>query len=281
MNGTQRDEQVWRDIQEWEHDYFTYEPTDFGRTYDKWLSSQLEKLPSEWGGTVSEWIDASLFHIHALIQNSQFQLDTRKRILSEARTFREDIYEIEDLQKCTIDQLIYMADQEIARNRLTSLAQGGLAGTGGLLLLGSDFPAAVTLGVRSVQSIALHYGFDIQKPAEMMRSLKVFHMATLPKKHQGEKWDELFHELSTTEDHPIFYAGNDEVADINWLSQPLKQGIKALAIVMLRKKLVQGIPLFGMALGAASNYQQSRRITEMAHRFYQKRFLSENRSMTF
>ncbi|MFC0187876.1 EcsC family protein [Fictibacillus aquaticus] len=279
MNGTVRDEQVWRDIESWENDFFTYEPTDFGRTYDKWVSSQLERLPSEWGDKVSEWIDTSLFHIHAAIQNSQFQLDTRQRILSEARTFREDIYEIEDLQKCTIDQLIYMAEQEIARNRLASLAQGGLAGTGGVLLLGSDFPAAVTLGVRSVQSIALHYGFDIQKPAEMMRSLKVFHMATLPKKYQAHKWDELFHELQTTEEHPIFYAGNDEVADITWLSQPLKQGIKALAIVMLRKKLVQGIPLFGMALGAAANYQQARKITEIAHRFYQKRFLLENRRL--
>ncbi len=167
-----------------------------------------------------------------------------------------------------------MADQQIARNRLLSLSQGGLAGTGGLLLLGTDFPAMVALGIRSVQSIAMHYGYDIQRPAEMMRSLKVYHAATMPKRFQQEKWDELIAEIREEED-PIFYAGKDVIADISWMSHPIQQAVKMMAILLLRKKLTQGLPIFGMALGAVMNYQQSRKITEIAHKFYQKRYLFE------
>ncbi|WP_137788655.1 EcsC family protein [Bacillus sp. E(2018)] len=271
---TAREEQIWQEIMAWEEDFFTYEPTDFGRTYEKWATRQMDLLPEEVQETVGEYVDSALFHIHALIQNSQFQLDTKQRLLSEARVFRDDIYEIEDLKKCSIDQLSYMADQQIARNRLLSFSQGGLAGTGGLLFLGTDLPAMVALGIRSVQSIAMHYGYDIQRPAEMMRSLKVYHAATMPKRFQQEKWDELMVEIREEED-PIFYAGKDVIADVSWMSHPIQQAVKMMAILLLRKKLTQGLPIFGMALGAFMNYQQSRKITEIAHKFYQKRYLFE------
>ena len=49
--------------------------------------------------------------------------------------FKKDLQNIEDLRKLDIDQLQYIAMQQIARHRLYSFAQGGLAGTGGTLLL--------------------------------------------------------------------------------------------------------------------------------------------------
>jgi hypothetical protein len=274
MPLTEREEQIWQEIDAWEQNYFTYEPTDFGRAYEKWTASQMEHLSEEMKEKIGEYVDSVLFHIHALIQNSQFQMDTKQRLLSEARVFRDDIFEVEDLKKCTIDQLSYMADQQIARSRLLSLSQGGLAGTGGLLFLGTDFPATVALGIRSVQSIAMQYGYDIQRPSEMMHSLKVYHAATMPKRFQQEKWDDLMEEIRKDED-PIFYAGTDVISDISWMSHPLKQIVKMMAIMLLRKKLTQGLPIFGMALGAILNYQQARKVTEIAHKFYQKRYLFE------
>jgi hypothetical protein len=46
-------------------------------------------------------------------------------------------------------------------------------------------------------------------------------------------------------------------------------------LFLLRKKLIQGMPLFGMAIGAASNYFLAKQVSEIAHNFYQKRFLLE------
>jgi hypothetical protein len=59
------------------------------------------------------------------------------------------------------------------------------------------------------------------------------------------------------------------------MSHPIQQIVKMMAILLLRKKLTQGLPIFGMAVGAVMNYQQSRKITEIAHKFYQKRYLNE------
>ncbi|MGC4376093.1 EcsC family protein [Fictibacillus sp. Mic-4] len=276
MSWTPREEKVWQDIENWEARYFTYEPTDFEMTYERWINGQLERMNPGVIEKLNQAIDTSLFHIHSFIQNSRQQMDLRQRLLTGARTFREDIETIEDMKRCTVDQLAFIAEQQIARNRLLSLAQGGLSGTGGLLFLGVDIPALITIQVRSVQYIAMNYGYDIDRPSEMMMSLKVFHAATQPKRYQAESWRQLLEEIQRERD-PLFYEGDDTVADLSWMSYPLKQGIKGMAIMLLRKKIVQGIPLFGIAFGAGMNYQQTRTITEFAHKFYQKRFLLEKR----
>lgn len=278
MSLTTREEKVWQSITEWESGYFEYEPTDFEATYDRWVKQQLNQLNPALIEKMNDVIDSALFHVHALIQNSRHQMDVRERLLSEARVFNPNIDEIEDLKACTLDQLTYIAHQQIARSRMLSLAQGGLSGTGGLLLLGIDIPAMIALQIRSIQSIAMNYGYDIQKPSEMMMSLKVFHASTLPKRYQHESWNELFHELSNGEADVFFYVGDETVADVTWLSMPLKQGMKGLIITMLKKKVVQGIPVLGVLFGATMNYQKSREVTEFAHKFYQKRFLIDRQS---
>ena len=84
--------------------------------------------------------------------------------------------------------------QQIARHRLYSFAQGGLAGTGGTLLLGTDIPAMAVINLRVVQLIAMTYGFEVNTPYEMMSSLRVFHTATLPARLQKEGWSILMNE---------------------------------------------------------------------------------------
>ncbi|WHY70839.1 EcsC family protein [Fictibacillus enclensis] len=275
MSLTPREEKVLNSILQWESSYFEYEPTDFEATYERWVKQQLNQLNPALIEKMNNGIDAALFHVHSLIQNSRHQMDVRERLLSEARIFHPEAEEIEDLKVCSVDQLTYIAQQQIARSRMLSLAQGGLSGTGGLLLLGIDIPAMIALQVRSIQYIAMNYGYDIQKPYEMMMSLKVFHASTLPKRYQHESWDELMEEISSGEADSFFYVGDESVADISWLSMPLRQGIKGLIITMLKKKVVQGIPLLGVLFGAGMNYQKSREVTEFAHKFYQKRFLMD------
>ena len=57
------------------------------------------------------------------------------------------------------------------------------------------------------------------------------------------------------EDDRYFYEGSEDIANIAWIEQLLKQGMKGLAIVFLRKKVIQGIPFISMAIGAGTNYQ--------------------------
>jgi len=274
MPLTDREAKVLKEIRDWERNIQEFVPNDFQLTYEKYLQQSFSLLPEKIQRQFFSVIDSWLFHLHSIIQGSQLQMDAKERILSSGRIFQKDLAKIEDLKKLSIEQLQYIAKQQIARHRLYSFAQGGLAGTGGPLLLGTDIPAIAVINLRVVQLIAMTYGVEVNTPFEMMTSLKVFHTATLPPRLQSEGWNALMAELDGQEDF-YFYEGNEEITDITWLEQPVQQLVKALVITLLRKKMIQGIPLVSMAIGSGANYQLTRKVTELAHKYYQLRYLRE------
>ncbi|MFP5114527.1 EcsC family protein [Bacillaceae bacterium C204] len=274
MPLTDREAKVLKEIRDWERNIQEFVPNDFQLTYEKYLQHSFSLLPEKIQRQFFSVIDSWLFHLHSIIQGSQLQMDAKERILSSGRIFQKDLAKIEDLKKLSIEQLQYIAEQQIARHRLYSFAQGGLAGTGGPLLLGTDIPAIAVINLRVVQLIAMTYGIEVNTPFEMMTSLKVFHTATLPPRLQSEGWNALMAELDGQEDF-YFYEGNEEITDITWLEQQVQQLVKALVITLLRKKMIQGIPLVSMAIGAGANYQLTRKVTELAHKYYQLRYLRE------
>ena len=277
MEFTNREMKVWNEISEWQEKLYQYEPTDLAALYDKWLEQGFALLPENVQQQFFEKLDTWLFHLHAMVQSSQVQIDARERILASARVFNEEIETLSDLNHLTIDQLNYIANQHIAKHRLYSFAQGGMSGSGGLLLLGSDIPAMTVINVRIVQLIAMSYGVEVNTPFEMMLALKVFNAGAMPKRLQGIAWEELIREVQTAEDD-YFYLGIEELTNPRWMEQPLKQLLKALSIAVFRKKLVRGIPFISMAIGAGSNYQMTRNVSEFAQKFYQYRYLLEKKA---
>ncbi|MGE7765150.1 EcsC family protein [Peribacillus sp. NPDC096540] len=277
MEFTNREITIWNEISEWQENLYQYEPTDLAALYDKWLEQGFSLLPENVQQQFFEKLDTWLFHLHAMVQSSQVQIDAREQILASARMFNEEIETLSDLNLLTIDQLNYIANQLIAKHRLYSFAQGGISGSGGLLLLGSDIPAMTVINVRTVQLIAMSYGFEVNTPFEMMLALKVFNAGAMPKRLQGTAWEELVREVQTAEDD-YFYLGIEELTNPTWMEQPLKQLLKAVSITIFRKKLVRGIPIISMAIGAGSNYQMTRNVSEFAQKFYQYRYLQEKKA---
>ncbi|KQU15010.1 EcsC family protein [Peribacillus butanolivorans] len=277
MEFTNREITIWNEISEWQENLYQYEPTDLAALYDKWLEQGFSLLPENVQQQFFEKLDTWLFHLHAMVQSSQVQIDAREQILASARMFNEDIETLNDLNLLTIDQLNYIANQHIAKHRLYSFAQGGISGSGGLLLLGSDIPAMTVINVRTVQLIAMSYGFEVNTPFEMMLALKVFNAGAMPKRLRGTAWEELIREVQTAEDD-YFYLGIEELTNPTWMEQPLKQLLKAVSITIFRKKLVRGIPFISMAIGAGSNYQMTRNVSEFAQKFYQYRYLQEKKA---
>ncbi|PJN87973.1 EcsC family protein [Bacillus sp. mrc49] len=277
MEFTNRELKVWNEINEWQENLYQYEPTDLAALYDKWLEQGFSLLPENVQQQFFDKLDTWLFHLHAMVQSSQIQIDARERILASARVFNEEIETLGDMNLLSIDQLNYIANQHIAKHRLYSFAQGGISGSGGLLLLGSDLPAMTVINIRTVQLIAMSYGFEVNTPFEMMVALKVFNAGAMPKRLQGIAWEELIHEIQTAEDD-YFYLGIEELTNPTWMEQPLKQLLKALSITVFRQKLVRGIPFISIAIGAGANYQMTRSVSEFAQKFYQYRYLLEKKA---
>jgi EcsC protein family len=276
MGLTEREIQVWNEISEWEEKLNQYEPTDLVVLYEKSLEQSFSLLPEDVRVQFFAKLDDMLFHLHAMVQSSQIQMDAKERILTAARVFDPDLVVISDMTELTIDQLNYIASQQISKHRLYSFIQGGVSGSGGSLLLGSDIPAMTVINIRTVQLIAMSYGYEVNTPFEMMMALKVFHIGTMPKRLQGAAWEELLRETDQTDEN-YFYEGREELTNVSWLEQLLKQLLKAVSITVFRKKLIQGIPLISMAIGAGVNYQMARQVSEFAQKYYQYRYLQKKR----
>jgi hypothetical protein len=279
LSWSKSEERIWNEIKEWELQLHQHEPNDFEMMYEKWVETGFEKLNPKVRERFFTNLDNWIFHLNALLQGSQSQIDARQRIVNEGRIFDNSITDLSEMRKLTIDQLIFISEQQIAKNRLLSFAQGGLSGTGGFIMAGVDLPAMAILNLRSIQHVAMTYGYDVSVPYEMMLSLKVFHLSTLPKRLQAGGWKELVEETEDSSRFRYLYEGEDQVITEAWFEQPMKQLLKSFFIFVFRKKLIQGLPLIGMAIGAAANYQLTRQVTDFAHRFYQLRYLTEKKEV--
>jgi hypothetical protein len=273
MPLTDWERKVLKGIRDWENKLLQYEPNDFQLVYERYLERSFSILPEKIQKQFFSIIDSWLFHFHAIIQGSQTQIEARERILSAARVFNSHLEKISDLKTLKLDQLQYIAEQQMTRHRFYSLAQGGLAGTGSTAFLGSDIPAMAIINLRAVQLIATTYGFEINTPYEMMSSLKVFHTSTLPPRFQIEGWKVLMDEVRTYSHY--FYEGNEDITDITWLEPLVLQLFKAIVIKLFQKKPVQGIPFVSIVIGSGVNYQFTKKVTDFAHKYYQLRFLIE------
>jgi hypothetical protein len=267
--------QRWNEIKEWEKTFFHYDATDLTGTYNKWNELLYQQLGKKQKQKWLEKMDACLIHLHAWLQNSRSYEETKKRVISHARIFNPQITEVEELQNLPIEQLDYLAEQLMAKQRLLAFGQGGLTGMGGTFLLIADLPALAVIQLRSLQHLALVYGYDVRRPIEMVNLLKLFYVATLPKAYQALEWKKLVEAVEEQDLDHVFYQGDDSILQEASLEQLTNQLAKSFVITMLRKKLIQGVPFVGMAVGAGMNYRFSQQVIEIGQHFYQKRRLLE------
>ncbi|RPF55351.1 EcsC family protein [Aquisalibacillus elongatus] len=268
------EERILKSLHQWEGEIKQYNTNDFERMYELWTQSMFHKIPDHYQQKFFELTDQWFLYTYAFLQGTSYQINAQERILQTARTFHDDIQNISDLKKLRVEQLTYLADQQLAKSRVYSFTQGGITGTGGWFLLGVDFPLMVTLNLRSVQLIGSSFGYDMNNPIEMVLALKVLHGGILPRRLKYEAWEELKRESSELETIMKYEA---LLTDHTWFEQPINQVFKTLAIVMFRKKLFQGIPLISVGIGAFSNYKLAKDVTDFAKHFYQYRHLNEHK----
>lgn len=274
MALSELERKVLDEIKDWEEQLLNYEPNDFQMAFERYLDRSFSLLPKSLQNQFFSAVDTWLFHLNGMIQGSDLQMQAKERILTTAKVFQNDIRTISDLKNLDFGQLQYIADQQIARHRLYSLAQGMLAGTGGPLLLGMDIPAIIVINLRVIQLTAFAYGVELNTPIEIMTLLKIFYTATLPAHLQKQGWHALMEEMNVHQT-AFFYEGKDEIVDIKWIQQPLLQLLKATVIAVFRKRVIQGIPLVSMAIGAGANYQLTKKVTSFAQNYYRLRYFKE------
>ncbi|KMK74537.1 EcsC family protein [Alkalihalobacillus pseudalcaliphilus] len=274
MEQFKREQSRLNEILQWEQDYLQFHHEQFLKRADKVAPALKEwKLPID--QKVVNQLDSIFIQLQSFIQNNKNDQELKEKVFRYARLFNPQIENVEDMKTLSIDQLHYLSEQFMAKQRLLAVGQGSVTGLGGFLLLAIDLPVLASIHLRTIQQLAMVYGYDTKKPLEQVIALKLYYLATLPKANQYEAWDDLFDEISYYEQEHIFYEGEDQVFDSAWFGQLVKQIGKNMLISVLRRKSIQGVPLLGIAIGAGMNYQLTKQVTNVVEHFYQKRLLLE------
>lgn len=258
-------------LKQWENELRSERPNKILQLCSDYINTGLTYLPEMQKQKILRSLDNILFHLHAILLNSTFQRNTAQKLMQQARVHNESIFTLKDMTKLNIDQLQSIADKQMAHYRMLASAQGALASKHTGFLIG-DFLSILIINLRAVQVLASIYGRPAESPNEIMTALKVFCAGCLPKEQRLEAWNELMLE-QVQEQQGFFYNGKEEIVQEKMLYTILTELIKLSLLVFFRGKSSYK----GTIIGAAVNYHFTKKITEMAHHYYQKCYLLSKR----
>ncbi|MBZ9536470.1 EcsC family protein [Cytobacillus oceanisediminis] len=258
-------------LKQWENELRSERPNKILQLCSDYINTGLTYLPEMQKQKILRSLDNILFHLHAILFNSTFQRNTAQKLMQQARVHNESIFTLKDMTKLNIDQLQSIADKQMAHYRMLASAQGALASKHTGFLIG-DFLSILIINLRAVQVLASIYGRPAESPNEIMTALKVFCAGCLPKEQRLEAWNELMLE-QVQEQQGFFYNGKEEIVQEKMLYTILTELIKLSLLVFFRGKSSYK----GTIIGAAVNYHFTKKITEMAHHYYQKCYLLSKR----
>lgn len=277
MKWTEQDERFWNELLKWEQTLKELKERNIEHaSYSRWIQQSFTLLPKEVQDRFLATCSSFVFYMHSFLQSSSFQFEAREQIIQSGRIFDHSITDLADMKNLSLDQLHYLGDQHASKHRLYSIIQGGITGTGKPIAILSDSLVLAVIQMRVIQLIAMTYGYDVQKPSEMMASLKLFRLSTLPKRFLYDGWQELLADTER-ETQTYFYEGNEEFIQPIYVEEVLKQLGKICFILGVRQKKSTSLPLISMTVGSLINFRMTKRVTDLAEKYYQFRYLLDKK----
>lgn len=234
------------------------------------LQRRLEEEPSALERALSGKIPARLERALTLAFSKAFSL-----VFSKGSAFLEKTYSKEDLQasasealqearacesRASLRRVSKGADHSANRHLLLAGAEGGFLGLLGIGL--PDIPLFSGLLLRTLNEIAISYGFSYDSPAERLFILRLIETALLRGEDFQAADDALTHWINT---------GRGQIVSEKL---QLERTAAALSRYLLYLKFVQGIPLIGV-IGGLSDATCLRRVSYYARLKYKRRFLQQ------
>ncbi|MDC3415767.1 EcsC family protein [Aquibacillus salsiterrae] len=265
---------ILKEIEDWEKQMEDHQSNSFTTKYDWFINQMTKKIDEKVKKKLYFNLDNVLFFSHAFLRGATIQKDAREQIVKNAKLFNPHVSSIDDLKTLTVEQLSFIAKQQITKEKLFTLIQGSITGSKSKIGSSIDLPSVLVLHLRAIQLIALSFGHDLNKPFELMLSLKLFHASTLPSRYHKRNWDEMVEELSNSSTY--IYQGTEEIIQDNSLLPMYVQLIKFSLVLATKRYLIKGMPVLSVSAGAITNYYFLTKVTDFAIRFYQKRYFMEH-----
>lgn len=249
-------------IEEWEKDQkglFFWEK--LGRLPFQLLDRLTPKFVHE---KVGQILDELGYYVqtggHYLVSEKNICKTYSKKLLLESIT-------VPEIAELPVETMNEVAASYIKTTKNIAMAQGATTGVGGFLTLSIDIPVLLGLSLKTLQEIAICYGFDPNDRKERIFIVKCMQFASSD--IVGKK--AILDELSSYDNDTETMSKNQTISQL--------QGWREVMITYRDnfgwKKLFQMVPIVGMVFGAFINKSTIEDVAEVGMMLYQKRRILE------
>lgn len=177
----------------------------------------------------------------------------------------ETVSSIDDMKKVPLN-VMNLVSEDLKKNRgNVATVQGATTGFGGIFTLAVDIPVLLGLSLKTLQEIAIAYGYDPTDREERIFIVKCLQFASAD--IVGKQ--AILNELSG------YYNRSMEPAEMMSKLQGFREVVYTYRDHFGLKKLLQMVPVAGMIFGAFTNRSMVKDIAETGIMLYQKRRILE------
>ncbi|UYO36041.1 EcsC family protein [Bacillus zhangzhouensis] len=233
-----------------------------------WFWEKLSRLPFQMldkltPAFIQKKIGVLLDEMGHYIQSGGAYLTSEKGIIHQfqKKCADESIQRIEDIRKAPIEMMDAISEH-MGKNR-TNLAtvQGATTGVGGMFTLAADIPAVLGLSLKTLQDIAVTYGYDPKNKEERIFIIKCLQLNSA----------DVVGKKSILKELKSYHASEGKHENMISQIQGWREVVYNYRDSFGWKKLFQLVPIAGILFGAASNRSQLKGIAETGMMQYRKR----------
>lgn len=216
---------------------------------------------------IQKKIGVLLDELGSFIQSGGKYLTQKNGILKKVQLLvpGEKVSTIDDMKHVPL-KVMNLVSSDLRTNRgNVATVQGATTGFGGIFTLAVDIPVLLGLSLKTLQEIAIAYGYDPEDKEERIFIVKCLQFASAD--IVGKQ--AILNELSG------YYNRSMESAEMMSKLQGWREVVYTYRDHFGLKKLLQMVPIAGMLFGAYTNRSMVKDIAETGIMLYQKRRILE------
>ncbi|MEK4030982.1 EcsC family protein [Pseudobacillus sp. FSL P4-0506] len=237
-----------------------------------WIWDKIARLPFKLLDKVTpkiiqDKIALLLDEIGSFIQTGGQYLVQEKTVLKRVQEAHPKltIESVEDVGRVNLQTMDAIAE-ELKKSRANmATVQGASTGIGGLFTLAVDIPLLLGLSLKTLQEIAIAYGYDPKQKAERIFIIKCLQFTS----------SDVVGKKAILTDLSGFYEGRGQSREMMSQLQGWREVVYTYRDQFGWKKMMQLIPVAGVIFGAFTNRSAVLDVAEAGSMLYKKRRIME------